>query len=286
MTNEQKISISSEVARMADQSSQKRIANKAKVSAATINHIINNNWSLIADEMWRKVQINLKLDKNWNITPKLSNFKTIIDLLEAAQKRSMSIGVAFSAGAGKTEAYEAYERSFPNVIHVNCKNTWSTKSYVKALLQAAGLDKSGTVEEMIETFTDHLISLESPLVIIDQADKLKEKGFDLFMDLYNDLDEHCGFMVSGVPALAKRVEKGVLNRKTGYAEFWSRIGRKWIALDELSKQDVIEVCAVNGLTDELEVSSIFNQCMGDLRVVKRMVQKHFLVKDQKARVAA
>lgn len=285
MTNEFKELISAEVAQLANRSSQKRVANKAKVSAATINHIINRNWSLIADEMWRKVQVNLKLTKGWN-TAVISNFKTLTDLLKAAQRESMSIGIAHAAGAGKTETFEAYERNFANVIHVECKNTWSTKSYVKALLQAAGLEADGTVEEMIETFTEHLITLKNPMVIIDQCDKLKEKGFDLFMDLYNDLDGHCGFMVSGVPALAKRVEKGIKNRKTGYAEFWSRIGCKWIKLDFLSLDDVKAVCEANGLTDQIEIARIYNEALGDLRVVKRMVQKYFLVLEEKARKAA
>lgn len=280
MTNELKQFIAAEVSEMATHTSQERVAKKAKVSTATINHIINQKWALIANEMWRKVQVSLNIKDNWN-NAVTNNFRILTDLLNASQAKSMSIGIAFKAGAGKTEAYRAYERKFRNVIYVQCKNTWSTKSYLKALLQAGGQDNDGTTEELLESFTNHLISLEKPIVIIDQADKLKDKAFDLFMDMYNDVDGHCAFVISGVQALEKRVLKGVQANKPGYEEFWSRVGKKLIKLDPLTLDDVKEICFKNFLTDMDHVTLLFNTCMEDLRVVKRGVQKYFLVEQAK-----
>jgi DNA transposition AAA+ family ATPase len=280
MTNELKQFIASEVSEIASKSSQEKVSNRAGVSAATINHIINGKWSLIANEMWRKVQVKLNLKDNWN-TAVITNFKILTDLLTVTQKSSMSIGIAYNAGAGKSETYRNYERNNRSVINVECKNTWSTKSYVKALLQAAGLTSEGTVEDMLQELTSHVMGLENPLFVIDQADKLKDKSFDLFMDMYNDMDGFCGFVISGVLALEKRVLKGVQRDKVGYAEFWSRIGKKFIKLDPLKLQDVEAICTANYLTDPDYIQYLHNTCMDDLRVVKRGVQKYFLVEQAK-----
>lgn len=283
MKAELKQLIASEVAEIANQSSQNKVAKRAGVSPATISQMINNNWELIAPEMWRKVQTKLRINADWTICTEVSNYKTITELLYSAQCKGMAIGFSFAAGRGKSEAYRAYSRKYKNVIYVECKNSWSKKSYLKALLLAAGLDANGTTEELIERFTDHLITLDRPKVIIDQADKLKDASLDLFMDWYNDLDGFCSFVISGVPALEKRIRMGLNRNKIGYAEFWSRIGGKFIPLDETSYKDVEAICKANGMFDTAYINEAYNLAGGDLRVVKRQVQKYFLVQSAKAK---
>lgn len=285
MTIEIKSIIAAEVAAISEKSSQEKVAIRAGVSGGTISQIINGNWSLISPKMWRKIQAKLNICLDWN-TAVTKNFMVLNDLISAAHKSSMTIGVAYSAGAGKSEVYRNYARNYENVIYVECKKTWTTKSYIKALCQAAGIDVDGTIEQLLEEFTDHVLGLEKPIIKIDQADKLKEGPFDIFMDLYNDMDGYCAFVVSGVPALEKRVENGAKRKKTGYAEFYSRIGRKWITLDSLTREDVEKICYANNLFDELTITEIFNTCEDDLRVVKRKVQKYFLMADEKARKSA
>lgn len=279
MNTNQKELIVAELVRLATKTSQKKVANRAGVSNATISQMINRKWKLIADEMWRKVMVTLRIDTTWK-SAVTTNFKILQDLLAATKNLHMSLAVSHDAGHGKSHAYRFFEKSNENVIYVECKNYWTKKSYIKNLLMASGLEVSGTTEEMIETFIEHVMGLENPIIIIDQLDKLKDAQMDLFMDFYNDLYNHCGFLLSGVPALKKRILRGVQRDKIGYSELWSRIGRKFIALDETTIQDVRAVCNANGVTDEDLISEAYNICDGDLRRVRREVEKYFL--NQKA----
>lgn len=276
MTPNQKQKIVNELEKLVAKSSQKKVANKAGISNATISQMVNGKWDLIADEMWRKVSVTLRIEDSWN-TAITANFKLITELVSAAKELHMSIGISFDAGHGKSHAYQSFERMSSNVIYVECKNYWSKKSYVKALLTACGMEVFGTTEEMIEAFISHVMELESPLIIIDQMDKLKDPQMDLFMDFYNDLYNHCGFVLSGVPALKKRVMKGVQRDKIGYCELWSRIGRKFIALDPTSLNDVRLVCEANGVTDENVIERAFSESQGDIRRVRRTVEQYFLL---------
>lgn len=260
---------------LCDKESQNKVAKRADVSSATISQVLNGKWELIAAEMWRKIQKNLRIDLGWQ-TAQTRNLKNITQLLSSAQALSISIGISHDAGAGKSHAFKEYERNYRNVIYIECKNYWHKKNYAQALLRAAGISDGGTTVELIERFIAHIKTLDRPLVIFDQFDKLKDPQLDLFMDFYNECEGHAGFVLSGVPALSKRVRKGVQHDKIGYRELWSRIGRKFIRLDGISMKDVTAVCTANGLMDKDHIRYIYNTCEGDYRRVKREVEKYYL----------
>jgi DNA transposition AAA+ family ATPase len=276
MTENQKKLIVNEIKRLVEKTSQKKLSTKAGVSNATISQMVNGKWALIADEMWRKVQVTLRIDTAWK-TASTKNYNLIMDLLSASKRLHMSVGLSHDAGFGKSHTYKDFDRMNENVIYVECKNYWSKKSYIKNLLTSAGIEFFGTTEEMIETFISHVMGLEAPIIIIDQMDKLKDPQMDLFMDFYNDLYNHCAFFISGVPALKKRILKGVQRDKIGYREIWSRIGRKFIELDQTSLQDVRLICNVNGVDDEDLIHQAFNLCEGDIRRVRRSMEQYYLI---------
>lgn len=257
--------------------SQNSLAVRCGISAATLSQMINNNWNLIAERMWRRVIVALKIDFSWK-TAETTNFKMMMALLDNCKTTSISVGVSHDAGAGKSHAYTHYERLVDNVFYVECKTFWTRKAYMKNLLQSFGLSNDGSIDEMFERLTDHLEGLEKPLVIIDQLDKLNDSSLDLFMDFYNVLDGYCGFVVSGVPALKKRILRGCQRDKSGYKEFYSRIGKKFIYLDPITIDDVALICRENGLTDEELINQFYNMCEGDLRRVRKDVQVYFMKK--------
>lgn len=286
MTDKQKVAIANELYRLAGDGKKKdnnykftqvELSVKLGISNATVSNMIAGKWGNISEAMWRKVQNVLKLDTDWEIA-KTNNYKLLTELLKSMQEQSLTAAVSYDAGVGKSQTYIDYERYNNNVIYVECKNYWQTKSYIKALLNACGLKAEGTKEEMIETFVEYVMGLDKPLIIIDQMDKLKEGSFDLFMDLYNDLFRCCGFLISGVPALEKRIKRGARIDKIGYREVLSRINNSFIKLTPIDLNDVREVCVMNGLNDEGEIERIYALCNGDLRFVRKEINKYFLLK--------
>ena len=275
MTTEQKQQITKEIKHLCALTSQNKVATKAGVSSATISQMINENWALIKDEMWRKVKVKLRIELDWK-TAQTTNLEYIYRHAEKAKEKSISFGISYDAGAGKSQTYKLIASTLPNVIYIECKTFWKSKSYAKALVTACGLDDFGTTEDLVERFIDHLSGLDKPLVIIDQMDKLKDGSMDFFIDFYNDLVGHCGFLLSGVPALEKRIKRGVKADRSGYFELWSRIGRKFLKLKPLTLSDVTAICVENGLTDTERIETIFCNCEGDLRRVKQDVESYFL----------
>jgi len=271
----QKHTIAEEVARLTAKTSQMRVAYNAGVSNATISNIVRNNWDYISTEMWRRVQANLRIDFDWNHA-ETTNSKILNGLCRTAQNNHLSIAISEDAGRGKSQSYTTYDRLNPNVVYIECKNYWTKKQYITTLVAAVGLNTNGTTSELIERFIKHMKGLHAPLIIIDQFDKLKDPQLDLFMDFYNDLSQNCGFVLSGVKALEKRILSGVNKNKIGYSEIYSRIGRKFINLEPIKLVDVQAICNVNGVHDADYIHFVFNNCEQDLRRVRRDVEKYHL----------
>lgn len=209
--------------------------------------------------------------EGWQLVPTRA-YNAMTFALENAQRDSLVMAVIGSAGSGKTEAVKNYTATGRNVYHLVCSEYWNRRTFMAKVLQTMGVAYSGnTVADMMEAIVDTLKRKESPLIVLDEADKLSDQVLYFFISLYNQLEDHCGIILTATSYLRARIEKGLrLNRK-GYAEIFSRIGRKFVELPLHNSEDVAAVCVANGVSDSKTINSIVDEADGDLRRVKRSV---------------
>lgn len=255
-------------------SQNKAAASLNGVSSATVSKVLAGNWDTIADDMWRSIagQIGAgKTAEGWQLVPTRA-YKAMTFTLESSQRDALVVGVIGEAGSGKTEAIKTYTAGGRNVYHLVCSEYWNRRTFMAKVLQTMGVTYSGsTVADMMDTIVDTLKRKESPLIVLDEADKLSDQVLYFFISLYNQLEGHCGIIMTATRYLKARIEKGVrLNRK-GYAEIYSRIGRKFVELPLLNSEDVAAVCVANGITEVKTINGIVDEADGDLRRVKRSV---------------
>lgn len=251
--------------------SQNKGANSLNgVSAATVSKIINGDWALINEVMWRSIaaQIGIK-QKSWNIV-ETRDFKTLAGLFADAQENAMVMAICGEAGSGKTLAIKHYAESNPNVFVLSCNEYWNRKLFLQELLKEMGRNPNGeTVGEMMGTIVSNLKKMQDPIIIMDEADKLSDQVMYFFITLYNQLEDHCAIVMVATDYLEKKIRKGLRLNKKGYKEIFSRIGRKFIMLKGVCINDITEVCMANGVTVKSDIKSVIEDCDNDLRRVKR-----------------
>lgn len=269
---EEKLEIRDRLAIYCEQKgSQNKGANSLNgVSPATVSKIINGEWSLINEVMWRSIaaQIGIK-NKNWNIV-ETRDFKTLCGLFADAQENAMVMAVCGEAGSGKTLAIRQYAESHSNVFALSCNEYWNRKLFLAELLKEMGRNANGdTVGEMMSTIVTSLKKMENPIIIMDEADKLSDQVMYFFITLYNQLEDHCAIVMIATDYLEKKIKRGIRLNIKGYKEIYSRIGRKFIMLKGVGINDITEVCVANGITAKSDIKSVIEDCDGDLRRVKR-----------------
>lgn len=252
--------------------SQNKAANSLKISAATVSQILNGNWELIKDDMWRNIAAQTGLNsKKWEVV-ETSNFKKLCTLFKDAVDDSQVFAVIDSAGSGKTETAKAFVEETPNTYLLQCNEYWNRKYFLAELLTVMGRDYSGlTVAEMMSEVVRILKKTENPGVILDEADKLSDQVLYFFITLYNQLEDHCAIILMATDHLEKRIRRGLKLNKKGYKEIFSRIGRRFIEFGGVSASDAAAICLANGIENKNQIKEIWKDCEGDLRRVKRKI---------------
>ncbi len=256
--------------------SQNKAANSLKgASAATISQMLNHNWELIKEEMWRNVATQIGYSTSQWTVVETRDFRILNKLLADARDNSNVFAVTGDAGTGKSFALRQYATENKRVYLLSCNEFWNRKMFLQELLAAMGKDYSGyTVGEMMFEVVRGLKIQDSPLIILDEADKLSDQVLYFFITLYNQLEDHCGIMLVATSHLEKRIKRGIKLNKKGYTEIFSRIGRKFIELKGVGSMDVKAICTTNGIVENTVIKEIYQNSEGDLRRVKRLIHAH------------
>lgn len=253
--------------------SQNKAANSLKgVSAATISQMLNGNWELIKDDMWRNVASQVGFTETEWVSVETRDFKVLTKLMIDAQINSNVYAITGHAGTGKTFTIRQFAANNRRVHLLQCAEYWNKKMFMQELLAAMGRDYAGaTIGEMMSEIVSELKRQKNPLIILDEADKLTDQVLYFFITLYNQLEDQAGIVLCATNYLEKRIKRGVKLNKKGYNEIYSRIGRKCIELKGLSAGDIASICQANGIEDRNDIHEVVQDCESDLRRVKRSI---------------
>ena len=253
--------------------SQAKAAKALKdVSAATISQILNDKWDLIADRMWIGIGKQVGFETGHWKTVETYNYKLIRGILTDAKMQSRVHAITGGAGWGKDAAAKDFKADVDDVYMINCNEYFNKKYFMAELLKKMGKSTDGTVAEMVERAVSTLNKTFRPLIILNEADKLKDETLYFFITLYNLCEDKCGIVIMATDQLEKRISRGLFLNRKGYQEIFSRVSRRFIELKKPSKTDVTAICTANGVTDPETIMNIYNSCEGDLRRAKKLIQ--------------
>lgn len=256
-------------------SQAKAVASLKNVSEATIINIRRGDWESISDDMWRNVgkQVGWNSKAKWQIVHTKCT-ETLISFFDDAREYGNVFAITADAGSGKSFVSEWYENKRENVYVVSCSEYFNRKTFLQQILTKMGKANTGlSVPEMMDLIVEISLKKELPLLILDEFDKVSDSILYFFITLYNRLEGNMGIVMMATEYLAKRILAGRKKNKKGYAEIYSRIGRRFIQLPAVSEKEVNEISRANGITDPQDLTYIYNGADGDLRRVKRAIHK-------------
>lgn len=263
--NQIKRAIELEVTRLG---SANKVATSLGVAKGTISAIRNDNHENISVEMWAKIarQLNVKAgNKELVFCEHVMPYMVVERVLNDSKDMSLFQPIASPAGSGKTRSinHYAHKHASDSVFVIRARE-WAPRAFLLAICKAVGIETNRKymnidqlITEIISAFSN--LSMFNPLLIVDEADKLKDSTLRTLIPLYNELKGNVGVVISGTEHLQKRIETGVRLQRKGFDELHSRFGRSFYKLPGFTKNCIKSICYSNGITDPKHVMNVFRQ---------------------------
>jgi hypothetical protein len=276
MTNEQKRQVREALLRyVANFDTQSAAAESLQgISASTISQVRNNNWELLSERLWHHIARQVGFYSGEWQPADTSAYLLLRILFSDAQHYAMAYGISIDTGLGKTFTAGHYTREQENVFYIAGNADYNRKSFIGALLNSAGLEARGTVPDMMKQFTSHMATREEPLLLIDDAHKLKDRVLHMVVLLANSMAGKAGIIIMGGTELRMRIIEGVRLKKVGFDEIYKTIGRRFISLGSLGPKDVELVCRANGIHDDAIIEYISAECGNSLHAAARLIHQY------------
>lgn len=258
--------------------SQNKAAQSLGISAGTLSFALSGKWDKLSDDMWRALEshVGMTTTEEWQIVQTAAH-QEMNYVMDDAQKWKNVTWVVGDAGCGKTTAAKLYESMHSEAFYILCSEDMKRGDFIRDIAKRIGIKTDGfSLRDNLDNIIMALVQMESPLLIFDEADKLSERVFHYFIDLYNRLEDKCGIVFFSTSYIKRRIKMGKRYDKKGYNEIDSRIGRKFFDLEATTAHDVYAVCAANGVNDKARISDIIRDaesCDFDLRRVKKAVHR-------------
>lgn len=118
----------------------------------------------------------------------LTNVGLLASAIDRAQSRPLGLpGLVVMYGAsglGKSVG-AAFAANLHRAYYVECRDTWSKKAFLLAILREMGIAPSRTLSEMVDQVAEQLTRSNRPLIVDDVQYLLEKAVANVLTDLYN-----------------------------------------------------------------------------------------------------
>lgn len=253
----------------------------SRLNKGEIDKLLSNGeWIRIA----QKLGVEIDGRTAWNTAP-TAVYTLVSTQLDVCRLQSTTGIFCDDAGIGKTHAGKEYARKYVNVVYIDCSLCKTKHQLIRTMAREFGLDNRGKIIDVRQDMIDHIMAMDKPLVILDEAGDLVYDAWLELKALYNAVEFACGWYMMGAVGLEAKIERMRNNRKVGYDEIYDRYGdsyqsiRKEIEADGgnmavLKRAQCQQVLRANlpGITKEQE-AQILNDCQNNLRRLRKEIMK-------------
>lgn len=213
------------------------------ISPSVYNMIKRGNWERqVSDANWtsiaRRLGVVMHEEMEWKAA-ETPTFVFVTEQLELCQESGISAILCDIPNIGKTFTAKCYVRSHKNAVYVDCSQVKSKQRLVRYIAKEFGVTSIGRYTDVYEDLVYYLRTIDSPLVILDEAGDLQYEAFLELKALWNATERLCGWYMMGADGLKEKIKRAIDAKKVGYTEIFSRYGNRYsrVTPDEEKERD-------------------------------------------------
>lgn len=227
---------------------------------------------LLRDAQWlnlgRELDVTLT-ERKWNMA-RTDVFTMIEEDVIFCQTYAKGKICVDDCGIGKTFSAKYLSRKLKNCFYVDASQAKTKQAFIRLIAKTIGVDNNDQFLKVKANIKYALKMLPNPVVIIDEAGDLEYNAFLELKELWNATDKACGWYLMGADGLRAKIERGISNKKVGYAELFSRYSERYTTVVPSDRNEKIgfykklitDVLSVN-MTDKAKLNAIVRRCITD-----------------------
>jgi len=191
-------------------------------NGTTDKQLSEASWISIA----RKLNVSLRGEMPWKAA-KTPTYEYITAQLGFCQQSSLSGILCDIPNIGKTFTARIYVQSHRNAVYVDCSQVKTKLKLVRKIAKEFGVGSNGRYTDVYEDLVYYLRSIETPLIILDEAGDLQYEAFLELKALWNATERCCAWYMMGADGLKEKIQRAIEFKKVGYTEMLSRYGDRF-----------------------------------------------------------
>jgi DNA transposition AAA+ family ATPase len=240
-------------------------AQYSRIKNGELDRVLSDaNWISIA----RRLEVNISDAPEWK-TAETPVFKFISKQLEVCQQGCLSSLLCDLSDIGKTYTARYYVKTHKNAIYIDCSQVKTKQKLIRQIAKSFGAGSTGRYADVYEDLVFYLKTLPAPLIILDEAGDLQYDAFLEIKALWNATDKACAYYMMGADGLREKIRRSIDNKKVGYAEMFSRFGKRYgkvIPVSGEEKTKMLQVTAamiIKANAPDADVNRVLKGAMGD-----------------------
>ena len=233
------------------------------------------NWIGIA----RRLGVTLRGGIEWKAA-RTATFDYISRQLEFCQESGLSAILCDIPNIGKTFTARYYVQSHRNAIYVDCSQVKTKTRLVKKIASEFGVSATGWYVDVYEDLVYYLRSIDTPLIILDEAGDLSNEAFLELKALWNATERCCAWYMMGADGLKAKITRSIDRKQVGYTEMLSRYGDRYskVSPDDAKEReqflrDQAGLVARVNAPEGTDIAQLVRRTGGGLRRVYTEIEK-------------
>ena len=151
---------------------------------------------------------------------------------------------------------------------------------VRKIASEFGVDSKGQYSDVYEDLVYYLRSMDTPLIILDEAGDLQYEAFLELKALWNATERCCAWYMMGADGLKEKMNRSIECKKVGYTEMLSRYGDRYskVTPDDGKEREAFlnaqaRIVAQANAPEGADIAQIVRKTRGGLRRVYTEIEK-------------
>lgn len=226
-------------------------------SKSQLYDVLSGKWENISARKFDAIARMCGVEKTWAVV-ETSNYQRIKGAMLKAANHGDLNALCGDTGTGKTQAAKTLCKILPNALYVMGDVTMTRRTFMQAILKSLTPTYFNyrSMQAQMSAVCDLLCKKTCPVLVIDDAGKLKENVLALMQVIYDRTKGNAGILMLGTEGLYQKIAQHSESNKYFMRELNARI--TWGFLDYVPASEISKICKNNGINDESAITWMTN----------------------------